>query len=418
MMKITFLAINYAPSVGGAQQLVQRIAEGLVQRHGHQVTVVTTDALYAPAGKNPGKIPSSREVIKGVEVLRLPVSRRTHDLLRALRRLGARFGRPIRPSVTAYGPWGVKLAFGARKAARNSDVVVGVSAPFTTLPAAEVFTRSRNTAAFVALPILHLGDWVPSGSLLKSILRADRCIALTTAEETWLLANGLEPSKGTVIPPGCNAGDTTLARGAAQRKLGLIERPTVVFIGRLAAHKGIDTLLAACPSLLSAHPDLSIVLAGSRTGWSGLGAALDAMPADSAERVVVLEDFAESDRDLILGAADIVVVPSREEAFGMVILEAWAAQRPVVASDIAAVRSVIRDGVDGLLVPVAQPEALATAVTSLLASPETAQRLGLAGQQRIAAEFSWEAVVDRWNEELVSVAPTQGRAKLSKKDVT
>lgn len=102
----------------------------------------------------------------------------------------------------------------------------------------------------------------------------------------------------------------------------------------------------------------------------------------------------------------------------MVILEAWAAQRPVVASDIAAVRSVIRDGVDGLLVPVAQPEALAAAVTSLLASPETAQRLGLAGQQRIAAEFSWEAVVDRWNEELVSVAPTQGRTKPPEKDVT
>ena len=176
-----------------------------------------------------------------------------------------------------------------------------------------------------------------------------------------------------------------------------------MFIGRLAAHKGIDTLLAACPSLLSAHPDLTILLAGSRTGWSGLGAALEAMPADTAERVVVLEDFAESDRDLILGAADIVVVPSREEAFGMVILEAWAAQRPVVASDIAAVRSVIRDGVDGLLVPVGQAEALATAVGSLLASPETAQRLGLAGSQRIAEEFSWEVVVDRWNEELVAV---------------
>jgi glycosyltransferase involved in cell wall biosynthesis len=414
-MKITFFAINYSPSVGGAQELVQRIAEGLVQRHGHQVTVLTTDALYAPAGKNPGKIPDSHEVINGVEVLRLPVSRRTHDLLRVLRRIGARFGRPIRPSVTAYGPWGAKLAFGARKAAKNSDVVVGVSAPFTTVPAAEIFTRGNKAAAFVALPILHLGDWVPSGSLLKSLLRADRCIALTTAEEAWLLANGLEPSQGAVIPPGCKGTDATLTRSAAQRKLGLIERPTVVFIGRLAAHKGIDTLLTACPSLLSAHPDLTILLAGSRTGWSGLGAALKAMPADAAERVVVLEDFADSDRELILGAADIVVVPSREEAFGMVILEAWAAQRPVVASDIAAIRSVIRDGVDGLLVPVGQAEALATAVSSLLASPDTAQRLGLAGHKRILEEFSWNLVVDRWNEELVAVCSSQNSAELRSK---
>ena len=414
-MKITFLAINYSPSVGGAQQLVQRIAEGLVQRHGHQVTIVTTDALYAPAGKNPGKIPVGHEVMNGVEVLRLPVSRRTHDLLRAVRRIGARFGRPIVPSVTAYGPWGRKLALGARRAARNSDVIVGVSAPFTTVPAADIFTRNGKSAAFVALPILHLGDWMPSGSLLKSILRADRCIALTTAEEAWLLANGLEPSKSTVIPPGCNSGDTTLDRGAAQRRLGLIERPTLVFIGRLAAYKGIDTLLAACPQLLSTHLDLSIILAGSRTGWSGLAAALGSLDQEAAERVVVLEDFAESDRDLILGAADIVVVPSREEAFGMVILEAWAAQRPVVASDIAAVRSVIRDGVDGLLVPVGQPEALATAISSLLDDPGAAQRLGLAGQQRIAEEFSWDVVVDRWNEELVAVSASQASSELSAK---
>jgi glycosyltransferase involved in cell wall biosynthesis len=167
--------------------------------------------------------------------------------------------------------------------------------------------------------------------------------------------------------------------------------------------------------LLSAHPDLTILLAGSRTGWSGLGAALKAMPADAAERVVVLEDFADSDRELILGAADIVVVPSREEAFGMVILEAWAAQRPVVASDIAAIRSVIGEGVDGLLVPVGQAEALATAVSSLLASPDTAQRLGLAGHKRIREEFSWNLVVDRWNEELVAVCSSQNSAELRSK---
>lgn len=417
MMKITFLAINYAPSVGGAQQLVQRIAEGLVQRHGHQVTVVTTDALFAPAGKNPGKIPIDREVIAGVEVLRLPVSHRTHDFLRALRRIGARFGRPIVPSVTAYGPWGAKLALGARRAAQGSDVVIGVSAPFTTVPAAAKFTP-RKRAAFVALPILHLGEWVPKGSLLKAIRRADLCVALTTAEQTWLVDHGVESSRSAVIPPGCSSAESLIDPPTARAQLGLVEGPTVLFIGRLAAHKGIDTLLAACPQLLAAHPDLRVVLAGSRTGWSGLQAALGSLPEEAAERIQVLEDFPEADRDVILAAAEIVVVPSREEAFGLVILEAWAAKRPAVASDIAAIASVISDGVDGLLVPVGEPAALGAAVSSLLENPATAQRLGLAGHERIPTEFSWEAVVDRWNEELVAVAPTEGRSEPSLKGVT
>jgi glycosyltransferase involved in cell wall biosynthesis len=142
------------------------------------------------------------------------------------------------------------------------------------------------------------------------------------------------------------------------------------------------------------------------------------LPEEAAQRIQILEDFPEADRDVILAAAEIVVVPSREEAFGLVILEAWAAKRPVVASDIAAIASVISDGVDGLLVPVGEPAALGAAVSSLLENPATAQRLGLAGRERIPTEFSWEAVVDRWNEELVAVAPTEGRSEPSLKGVT
>ncbi|MEX0768881.1 MAG: glycosyltransferase family 4 protein [Microthrixaceae bacterium] len=401
-MKITFFAINYAPSVGGAQQLVQQIAEGLVHRHGHQVTVITTDALFAPSGKNPGKIPVAEEVIAGVQVLRLPISRRTHDLLRTLRRIGARFGRPIRPSVVAYGPWGLKLLLAASAAASTSDVVIGVSAPFTTLPAAFKLTRRKSTV-FFALPILHLGEWVPSGSVLKALRRADRCISLTAAEQSWVEAQGVPAEISRVIPPGCNLSDLTMKQSTARAELGLAQGKTIVFIGRLAAHKGIDTLLAACPELFAAHPDLTVVLAGSRTGWSGLQPAIAELGEELAQRVVVVENFSDTDRACILGSADVVVVPSSEEAFGLVILEAWSASRPVVASNIAAIASVVRHGVDGLLVEVGQPAELALAVGSLLNNPEAAEQMAAAGHERIGREFSWEVVIDRWHEELIAM---------------
>ena len=91
---------------------------------------------------------------------------------------------------------------------------------------------------------------------------------------------------------------------------------------------------------------------------------------------------------------------------------------PIEKLIAAAIASVISDGVDGLLVPVGEPAALGAAVSSLLENPATAQRLGLAGHERIPTEFSWEAVVDRWNEELVAVAPTEGRSERSLKGVT
>jgi len=409
-MDVTFLAINYAPSTGGAQTLVRRVAEGLVQRHGHRVTVVSTDTLFAPAGRRPGRVPVGRELLGGVEVVRLPVARRTHDVLRALRRVGARLGRPVRPSVPSYGPWGARLALGARRAARAADVVVGVSVPFTTLPAAELFARRRGTAV-VALPILHLGDWVPGHALVAAIARADRCVALTGAEGDWLRAHGVLPSRLAVVPPGCEPSSRDVGQAGARAELGLdTTAPVVAFVGRLAAHKGLDTLLAGCAELVERHPDVTVLVVGARTGWDGLEAALATLPEQVAARIVVHADVRDEVRDLAFRAADVVVVPSREEAFGMVIVEAWAAGRPVVASDLAAIASVVDDGVDGLLVPVGDAAALAGAVAGLLDDPARAAQLGAAGRARAATEFAWDAVVDRWHEELVAAVATRRRS--------
>lgn len=406
-MDVTFLAINYAPSVGGAQTLVRRVAEGLVARHGARVRVITTDALHAPGGSDPGRIPVGTEMIDGVEVVRLPVARRTQDVLRQGRRVGARLGRPIRPSVPSYGPWGARLARAAIDAGRRSDVLVGVSAPFTTIPAAWAATR-RGDAAFVAAPILHLGQWAPSRRLVRVLAAADGCVALTDAERDWMVDHGVGAARVQVVPPGCDPVAGEVDRSAARRSLGLPPGPVVATVGRLAAQKGIDTLLAACPALLAAHPGLTVVLAGSRTAWSGLDAALAALPRHISDRVAVIDGFSDLQRPEVFGAADVVVVPSREEAFGMVVLEAWAAGRPVVASDIPAIRSAVRDGVDAVLVPVGDAAQLATAVSGLLDSPGRAEAMGAAGRSRVAREFTWDSVVDRWNDLLV--ASTQRRA--------
>jgi glycosyltransferase involved in cell wall biosynthesis len=101
-------------------------------------------------------------------------------------------------------------------------------------------------------------------------------------------------------------------------------------------------------------------------------------------------------------ACDVVVFPSREESFGMVTVEAWCARRPIVAADIAAVRCLIRPGVDGRLVAVDDDGELGDAVGSLLDDPAAAHRLGRAGRARAEAEFSWPSVVDGWHELLVS----------------
>ncbi|MBN9563046.1 MAG: glycosyltransferase [Alphaproteobacteria bacterium] len=92
--------------------------------------------------------------------------------------------------------------------------------------------------------------------------------------------------------------------------------------------------------------------------------------------------------ELVQNVIDIVVLPSESEAFGIVLLEAAAAKVPRVGSNIGGIREAIVNGVDGILVPVRNPEALAAAITQLARDPELRKRYGAAAQQRLYAEFT------------------------------
>ena len=94
-----------------------------------------------------------------------------------------------------------------------------------------------------------------------------------------------------------------------------------------------------------------------------------------------------------MGSARVVVSPSVTESFGITTLEAWAHGTPVVLVDSPVNRSVVRDGVDGLLASGAQASQLGVAIAQIVRDPGLARRLGNAGRDRVEAEFSWDGSV-------------------------
>jgi glycosyltransferase involved in cell wall biosynthesis len=275
--------------------------------------------------------------------------------------------------------------------------VVGVGATFLTLPAAEVSAR-RTTAAAVAMPLIHLSANSLRSSAVSTLRRVDGCTASTTAEREWLEGHGVASTRIAVLPPGCDPDvypDITPTE--ARAAIGLAERPTIGYLGRLARHKGIDVLLDALPKLWADHPEVGVLIAGSNAGWAELDVRLDGLEASSGDRLSVRRAFRDDERPTLLAACDVVAFPSREESFGMVTIEAWCARRPVVAGDIEAVRSLIRPGQDGELVPVGDVDQLAAAVSSLLDDEARRRGMGSAGRIRAEREFSWSRVVDDWD---------------------
>jgi glycosyltransferase involved in cell wall biosynthesis len=167
--------------------------------------------------------------------------------------------------------------------------------------------------------------------------------------------------------------------------------PTIGMIARLAPQKGHTVLLEALPAVVARFPGLRVELVGHEHLTSRAELEARAARLGLSERV----HFAGFRDDLpaLLARWDLLVLPSLWEGFGLVLLEAMAAGRPVVASRVGPIPEVVVHGETGLLVPPGQPAALAAALLELLEHPDLAARLGEAGQRRAAERFGLDRMV-------------------------
>lgn len=187
-------------------------------------------------------------------------------------------------------------------------------------------------------------------------------------------------------------------RLAMRRRLGIDEGvPVIGCIARLSQWKGQDTLLEALIAVRRAIPGVRLVFAGI---------SLDAAPdgngtyADHLKRridalglrdIAILAGFIpHADMPSLYAAVDVVAHPAVEEPFGLAVVEAMASARPLVAVGAGGIPEIVRDGIDGLLVPREQPEALAAALIRVLRDDALAQRLALSGRERVVEMFSPE----------------------------
>ena len=183
---------------------------------------------------------------------------------------------------------------------------------------------------------------------------------------------------------------------------------SIVVVGRLAARKGQDTAIAATALVRRAGFDVRLTLVGD--GYPGYEDYVDGLRALAAsEGVWDVTDFAGfQDPAQYVAEADVVLVPSRVEPFGLVAVEALLLGRPVVASRVGGLPEIISDHRTGLLVDADTPQAMADAIIHLLSDPATAAALGLAGQADARARFSMEAYSASLSEAVLQRAEAQG----------
>lgn len=240
----------------------------------------------------------------------------------------------------------------------------------------------------------------------RTMTTADRIVAATEVDRNHMLeAYAANPRKIVVVPGGVNLdlfgpGD----RQAARRALGLGPEPTLLFVGRIQRLKGIDILIRAAAELRDDIGGLRVLVAGGTGDEPGRQRSEEARELQRLRALVadldlgnVVQFVGAVDQPRLpeyYRAADVTVMPSTYESFGLVAVESMACGTPVVASRVGGLPTIVRDGENGALVPWRDPRLFADRIRPILTDPTYATALRRAALET-AEQFSWDAVAER-----------------------
>ena len=380
-MRIALLPSAFAPSVGGVEELTRRLADQLVTG-GDQVEIWTIrHPHYLPADELVGGLRVRRFVLPMPRSRPAELARFPGAAARALRTL-SRAAADFRPDLlhvqcfSANGVYATSLA-----AWKRLPLVVSLQGE-TVMDDQDIYERSTALRAGLRLGIRR-----------AAVVTACSRFTLDDAVERF----GLRPGSGVVVPNGVE----TAGVGGSPRPFAVPFERFVLGLGRVVDKKGFDLLLEAFARLAPRRPDLGLVLAGDGPSRAGLTALAERLGV--TERVYFAGLLGRAEVAGAVDAAAVFVLPSRVEPFGIVVLEALRAGRPVVVSSRGGAREIVRHEREGLVADPLDSSELADAIARLLDDPDLAQRLAQAGRRRVGG-FDWSAVADDYRDIYRSVA--------------
>ncbi|WP_428029147.1 glycosyltransferase family 4 protein [Ancylobacter sp.] len=354
-MRLLVWCSSYGNLIGGGPVLAPLLTAALAER-GHEIVVLTE--------RHPATLPAF-ERIGEVAVHRFTFKQALQSGLKqvtAVLREVASIKLGFKPDISfIFSPGGGDYFYKLTERIHTTPLVIGLH---------DCFPSGRYQADALL------------GQLLRSARRVCACSAATLqhaqAQIPELATTGRVIVNALPMPKEGDVPAATLGKDIA-------------YLGRLVPHKGVHFLIDALALLTGRFPELTLSIGGEGPSLEGLRAQAGRLRL--AGRVIFRGAIERADISAFLAPARIIVVPSLEEPFGLVALEAAQLGRPVIASAVQGLPEIVRHEETGLLVPPGDPVALADALKTLLLDDAGAARMGLAARRCAASLFRWQDYV-------------------------
>ncbi len=366
-MKIDIVTPFFYPAVGGAETYAWELSRRLAARN-YRINVHTY-------GKISGKKLSETEVIDKVKVYRyLPVI----DIYYYYKFWTPKIKESDLIHVIGYGHMCSTITI--MKYQKKFPVImttIGVSAPISGPCSAWI---RQQFDKFVGI------------SQLKKLRKI---IVIAEEEKKWCLKNGIDERKIKYLPVGISdeafidyTDDISI-----KEKFG-IEKPFIVYLGRIHPQKGLKELLKAFSRVVNCVPQVKLVLAGPDNNyWNEL--RKQANELNIARWIKYIGYISEEDKYNLLAASEFIVLPSMYELQGIVLVEAMAQKKPVIATNVGGIPDFVKDGQTGFLISYGDVNSLANKIIHLLTDHAIRKKMG-ENARIIAERYRWEKIIDEY----------------------
>ncbi len=383
-VRLGYTITSYPPAIGGAQLHAHMLARELSDDFDvrvasmwskHRTDWLRGTTIFAP------KTSRSYE-IDGISVTRMGLA------------LGER--ATLIPSVLGFPLWqrrAVKRIAEIflphlRPALEGSGLIHNFRIGREPLTYASMMLAREMGIPFLLTPFHHprWSSWL-HGIYHDLYRMADGVLALTEAERQVLIGLGVAAERIAVVGHGPVLASE--AHGDRFRSRTGIQGPMVLFLGQKFGYKGLDALLDAAPIVWMKHPSTRFVFIGPRTRASSR-----LFESASDPRILEMDAVSLEEKTDALDACNVLCVPSTQESFGGVYVEAWALGKPVIAADTPATKELIDHGQNGLIVS-QDPRSVAESINLLLDDAAFARTLGRRGRDKVDEQFRWPLVAKR-----------------------